>query len=173
MKLLFLLLSISNFHPDFVRTVNHKAFSPKQKVATYKQDSLPETAAVCGKLCVLGCCDEVEPTIEKTKWLFFMTENATPLADSIRKLGIPRGTYTINIRFMVDKDGSLQDIKALNDPGFGLAKGLVKIMQYSPKWRPGKACGRVTRYYKTQPVVFEFLEEEDECDPVQGQPYSL
>ncbi|MFB9076992.1 energy transducer TonB [Flavobacterium procerum] len=40
--------------------------------------------------------------------------------------------------FIIEKDGSLSDIKVLRDIGFGTGEELVRVLKLSPKWKPGK-----------------------------------
>jgi protein TonB len=54
----------------------------------------------------------------------------------------------------VERDGSIADVKALNDPGYGLSKGAVDVVKKGPKWRPGEQNGRQVRSYHTQPITF-------------------
>jgi protein TonB len=42
------------------------------------------------------------------------------------------------VKFVVEKDGHLSNIKLSHDPGAGLGEEAVRILQSSPKWSPGK-----------------------------------
>jgi protein TonB len=64
------------------------------------------------------------------------------------------GTYVVNVRFLVEKDGSINDVHALNDPGYGLAKAAEKVLKTGPRWSPGEQNGRKVRSYHTQPITF-------------------
>ena len=67
------------------------------------------------------------------------------------------GTYTVNVRFLVEKDGSISDVVALNDPGYGLAKAAEKVVKTGPKWTPGQQGGKTVRSYHTQPINFVIM----------------
>jgi len=54
---------------------------------------------------------------------------------------------------LVLKDGSVTDVKALNDPGFGLAEAAVKTVQNGPKWNPGLQNEKPVNAYHTQPIT--------------------
>lgn len=78
----------------------------------------------------------------------------TQLPDSVIK-DIPAGTYKVNVQFVVDIHGNVGQIKAKNDPGYGLGKMAVTIIStYEGKWRPANQCGRSVKAYKEQPIVF-------------------
>lgn len=44
----------------------------------------------------------------------------------------------IYVTFIVEKDGSLSDIKVLRDLGLGTGAEAIRILKLSPKWKPGK-----------------------------------
>ena len=78
----------------------------------------------------------------------------TQLADSILK-NIPAGTYKVNVQFIIDKHGNIGQVKAKNDPGYGLAKKAVGVISsYKGTWQPANQCGRNVNTYKEQPVIF-------------------
>jgi protein TonB len=47
--------------------------------------------------------------------------------------------------FIVEKDGSLSDIKVLRDIGYGTGQELIRILKLSPKWKPGKQNDKEVR----------------------------
>ena len=49
------------------------------------------------------------------------------------------------VQFVVDKDGSLTDIRILEDCGFGTAEESIKLFKSSPKWKPAMHNGRAVR----------------------------
>ena len=95
---------------------------------------------------------EIEPSINKAEWRKFLVDNLSPLIPGIAKKA-PAGKYTINVRFIVEEDGSLSDIKTLNDPGYNMKEQVLSIMKKAPKWSPGIQNGRKVRAYHTQPVT--------------------
>ncbi|NCI48111.1 N-acetylmuramoyl-L-alanine amidase [Sediminibacterium soli] len=58
--------------------------------------------------------------------------------------GGPRGKYTVSVFFVVLKDGTVRDIRAENDPGFGTAAEAVRVITHSGKWEPGERNGAAT-----------------------------
>lgn len=58
------------------------------------------------------------------------------------------------VTFVVEKDGSLTDIKTLRAPSADLAEESVRVIKLSPKWIPGSQYGRPVRIQFTVPILF-------------------
>ena len=97
---------------------------------------------------------EVEATVDKKIWRRHLESRLMEPIINAAKGGMQPGKYTVNVQFIIEKDGSLSDVKALNDPGFGLAKSAVKVVQTSPKWTAAEQNGKKVRSYHTQPIFF-------------------
>ena len=96
---------------------------------------------------------EVEANTNPKAWTEHVRKN-TQLPDSALQ-NIPSGTYKINVQFIVDKHGDIGQVKAKNDPGYGLAKRAEKIISsYKGTWQPASQCGRLVNAYKVQPITF-------------------
>jgi len=67
---------------------------------------------------------------------------------------LPPGEYTVMVRFMVDKDGSITNVQALTNHGQGLEEEVVRLFKNAPRWSPGRQFGIPVRSYHTQPVMF-------------------
>lgn len=63
---------------------------------------------------------------------------------------------TIMMQFIVEKDGTLSDIKAIKsvDKGENLVKEAIRVIKLMPKWKPGMQDGHVVRVYKNVPFYF-------------------
>lgn len=97
---------------------------------------------------------EVEASVDKKLWRRHLESwLGEPIVNAMKD-GIRPGRYTVNVQFVVEKDGSITDVKALNDPGYGLAKSAVKVVQTGPKWTAAEQNGRKVRSYHTQPISF-------------------
>ncbi len=68
--------------------------------------------------------------------------------------GAPPAKYTVVVSFLVDKDGNISEIKAVNDPGFGTAEEAVRVLRKSPKWQPAVQNGRNVIYRQKQSITF-------------------
>lgn len=57
--------------------------------------------------------------------------------------------------FIVEKDGTLTDIKVVRDIGFGTGKETIRVLKMSPKWNPGKQNGKIVRVMYTLPFAIK------------------
>lgn len=73
--------------------------------------------------------------------------------------GAPEGTYTVWVQFIVDKTGSISDVKALSTHGFGMEDEAVKIIKKGPAWVAAIQNGRPVKAYRKQPITFVVTSE--------------
>ncbi|MCO5248258.1 MAG: energy transducer TonB [Chitinophagales bacterium] len=45
---------------------------------------------------------------------------------------------TVTLLLVIDKDGSISDVKIVKDPGGGLGREAVRVIKSMPKWKPGR-----------------------------------
>jgi len=55
--------------------------------------------------------------------------------------------------FIIEKDGSLSDIKILRDIGHGTGTEAIRVLKNSPKWSPGKQNDKTVRVLYSIPIV--------------------
>lgn len=55
-------------------------------------------------------------------------------------------------QFIIEKDGSLSNIKILRDMGYGTGEEAERVLKESPKWKPGKMNQTVVRTLYTLPI---------------------
>ena len=60
----------------------------------------------------------------------------------------------VRVQFIVDKEGNISEVQALNDPGDGLAEEAVRIIKKGPKWTPAEQNGRKVIYRHIQAITF-------------------
>jgi protein TonB len=72
--------------------------------------------------------------------------------------GAPAGIYSVVVSFLVDKEGNVSEVKALNDPGYGTAVEAVRAIQSGPKWIPALQNGRNVIYRQKQTITFRVEE---------------
>lgn len=85
-------------------------------------------------------------------WRKYLTQNlnaATPVEN-----GAPSGKYTVMILFQIDADGSVKDIKAITNHGYGMEKEAIRIIKKGPKWVPANQGGVNVSSYRKQPLTF-------------------
>ncbi len=58
----------------------------------------------------------------------------------------------IYVTFIIEKDGSLADIRVLRDIGYGTGTEAIRVLQNSPKWIPGKYKGEAVRALYSLPI---------------------
>jgi protein TonB len=73
--------------------------------------------------------------------------------------GAPPGRYTGTVSFRVDKDGSISEVQAINDPGYGCAAEAIRVIKKGPKWQPAIQNGRNVIYRQKQNIVFQVTEQ--------------
>jgi len=60
----------------------------------------------------------------------------------------------VYISFIIEKDGSLTNIKVLQGVGAGCDEEALRVARLMPKWKPGKTQGHEVRVVITMPVNF-------------------
>jgi len=63
-------------------------------------------------------------------------------------------TGRVLIRFQVDENGNITDIKVMRGIGGGCDEEAIRIIKKMGKWIPGKQNGKAVKTYFTLPVVF-------------------
>jgi periplasmic protein TonB len=58
------------------------------------------------------------------------------------------------LTFVVEKDGSITDIKILRDIGSGCGEEAIRVVKSMPKWTPAKQRGKTVRQQFNLPVSF-------------------
>lgn len=77
-----------------------------------------------------------------------------------KKLKYPRAakengiTGNVIITYVVEKDGSLTDVKCLKDIGGGCGAEGIRVVKLMPKWIPGKKNGVPVRVQFNMPIRF-------------------
>lgn len=75
-----------------------------------------------------------------------------------REFNAPRterkATLKVFVSFVVEKDGSMTNIRAVNDPGYGMGKEAIRVLQsIKTKWKPGKKNGKTVRTAYSLPIT--------------------
>lgn len=56
------------------------------------------------------------------------------------------------VQFVIEKDGSLSDIKVIRDLGFGTGREAVRVLKLAGKWKAGLHKGEPVRVRFTLPI---------------------
>lgn len=89
-----------------------------------------------------------------TKYLRNNLDANTPVDN-----GAAEGTYTVIVRFIVSKDGSISDVVSETKHGFGMEAEAMKIIKKGPRWTPAQQNGRMVNAYRRQPITFVVQEQ--------------
>jgi protein TonB len=66
-------------------------------------------------------------------------------------------TGTVYVQFVVEKNGSISDVKVVRGIGGGCDEEAVRVVKSMPKWKPGKQRGMPVRVYFTLPIELKLL----------------
>jgi protein TonB len=64
----------------------------------------------------------------------------------------------VYLQFVVERDGSLTDMKVIKEPGSGLGDEAARVLKISPHWKPGMQNGKPVRVQFTIPINFSLAE---------------
>lgn len=84
------------------------------------------------------------------EWLRYLQKNLR-----YPDVAIENGTQgVVKVQFIVDKEGNISEVVALNNPGDGLAEEAVRIIKRGPKWKPAEQNDRKVIYRHIQAITF-------------------
>lgn len=69
-----------------------------------------------------------------------------------RRMGIDGKVF---VEFVINKDGSITDVKAVKGIGAGCDEEAVRVVQGAPKWTPGKQRGKPVKQRMVLPITFK------------------
>lgn len=99
--------------------------------------------------------------------LRFTTEKAEPMGgmanfnqafvSKFRPIHVSNTVTKVQVilSFVVEKDGSISDIKVLRDPGYGAGKEAIRVLKTMPKWKPARQDNRTVRSQFTLPITIQ------------------
>ncbi|TDE31129.1 MULTISPECIES: energy transducer TonB [Flavobacterium] len=64
----------------------------------------------------------------------------------------------VYVTFVVEKDGTLTDIKVIRDIGYGTGKEAIRVLKKSPRWSPGIQNGKPVRVLYSLPITIQSAE---------------
>jgi len=96
--------------------------------------------------------EEAYYTADDTAWRKYLIRNLNPNVPVDNDA--PAGRYTVIVKFIVSKDGSLSDIACENDPGFGMCGEVIRPIKKSKNWQPAVQNKRAVNAYRRQRVTF-------------------
>lgn len=113
--------------------------------------------------------DDTPPVIEKPEEIYDYTEVQASFVGGMdawysylkKNLTYPKLEQragiegTVFLRFVINKDGSIEDIQVLRSASEGLDAAAIAVVQNSPKWEPGRFRGKAVRSRMTIPIRFK------------------
>ncbi len=92
-------------------------------------------------------------------WKRYLERNLN--ANAAQEDGAPTGSYQVKVQFIVDKEGNISNVQAIETPKAcpSCAAEAVKIIKKGPKWEPAVQNGRNVIYQAIQYVTFQVAEE--------------
>lgn len=63
-----------------------------------------------------------------------------------------KGSGYLILNFIVEKDGSVSDLKVMRDLGYGTGEEAIRILKIAPKWKPGIQDGVPVRVSYNLPI---------------------
>jgi len=102
---------------------------------------------------------EIEASFKggESAWKRFLERNLNP--NTPVDNGAPIGTYTVYVQFVVSKDGSISDVRALTSHGYGMEQEAVRVIKKGPAWVPAVQNGRQVNAYRKQPITFQVTDQ--------------
>ena len=92
-----------------------------------------------------------EPPGGMSAWNQYLSKNLK-YPTQARRMGIEGSVIVV---FVVNTDGSIQDVDVLRGIGGGCDEEAVKVVSNAPKWTPGKQRGRPVRTRMRLPIRFK------------------
>jgi protein TonB len=86
-------------------------------------------------------------------WEKFLLRNLNPAVPVDNNA--PEGNYTVLIQFVVDIDGSVSDIKALTNHGYGVEQEAIRVLKKASKWEAAFQNGNKVKAYRKQSITFQ------------------
>ncbi|MGB3779363.1 MAG: energy transducer TonB [Tunicatimonas sp.] len=95
--------------------------------------------------------DQPEPEGGLSAFYTFVSKNMK-YPSQARRMGIEGKVF---VQFVVGKDGTLTDVKAVKGIGAGCDDEAVRVVKSAPKWKPGKQRGKAVKVRMIIPITFK------------------
>ena len=102
-------------------------------------------------------------------WIKFLQKNLK--SDVPIKNDAPIGKFQAIVLFIVDKDGSVSNVKPVTRLGYGMEEEVIRVIEMSGKWTPATRNGIPLKAYRKQPITF--LNESADFEIVTREPFTL
>jgi hypothetical protein len=86
------------------------------------------------------------------KWTEYLQKNINPEIPILNKA--PKGVYSVDVVFVIGKDGSITSVKPTTQHGFGMEEEFIRVIKESPVWKPAMQNGKPVNAYRKQSIKF-------------------
>jgi len=76
-------------------------------------------------------------------------------AKNYRTPNVKKLNGKVYVSFVVEKDGSINEIKILRDIGYGTGDEAIRVLKLSPNWKPGEQDGKKVRCSYALPISID------------------
>jgi TonB family protein len=151
--IVFKLGQMNNEHKTTVKTIvaGDDEHSCKASTATYP-DNPAEDKMKPDKNGVYQIVEEMPEFPGGEKGLMEYASNNVKYPEEAKNKNIAGRVF---VSFIVEKDGSINEVKVLRGIGGGCDEEAVRVIKSMPKWKPGKQRGKPVRVKYTVPVNFK------------------
>ncbi len=120
----------------------------------FSQQTAPETDTLKNTDNIVFYKVEVEAVFpgDNAAWKKYLIKNLK-INIPVKK-GAPAGFYTVVIKFIVAKDGTVMKPEAETNHGYGMEEEVIRIISKGPKWIPARQNDKPVNAYRRQPVTF-------------------
>lgn len=81
---------------------------------------------------------------------FEYTEDNIRKSDEAKVKGVKGNVF---VQFVVEKDGTLSNIKVIKGIGYGCDEAVIKVLEKAPRWTPGIQKGKPVRVQHTMAIL--------------------
>jgi len=90
-------------------------------------------------------------------WKMYLVKN---LNSSLpQQKGAPAGRYSVNVNFLVDRNGMISDVQADPSP-YGTREEAIRVIKNGPQWIPAMQNGHNVAYRARQSITFVVSEDK-------------
>ena len=140
----------------------HDAKNVKSIEVIYEKDSAISYTCYTedGEKQKKGCVFEREANFRggEEGWKKYLVKKLTAQSDIYSSLLMPNELYTVIVRFVVAKDGTIKDVYVENKRKAKLDAMAVEIIRDSPDWIPAVQYNRKVNAYRRQPISFKAID---------------
>lgn len=141
------------------QNLDDEPIKPEQIVEVVNEDGSKDLKGIVNGRVTEVSADEIFDVVEDQPqppggmegWNAYLASNLTYPAQA-RQMGIEG---TVIVAFVINTDGSLQDVEILRGVGAGCDEAAIKVIQNAPNWEPGKQRDIPVRTRMRLPIRFK------------------